>query len=349
MIRVLVVEDSPTVRELLVHILTSDPEIQVVGTAVDGGEAVQAVELYRPNVITMDIHMPTMDGFEATRRIMETRPTPIVIISGNRDVHEVEVAFQAMAAGALTLLERPRGFGHAEYEKTARACIQAVKLMSEVKVVKRWARPWREPSPAADRQASSLPQAASNIRLIAIGASTGGPNTIQTILAGLRKPAPVPIVIVQHMAPGFIHGLADWLTQSCGLPVHVAAQGERMIAGHTYLAPDQQHMGVTRDGCIVLNEKCAGDIVCPSVSFLFRSLVEAYGEQAVGVLLTGMGRDGAAELKQMKARGAVTIAQDGETAIVNGMPGEACRIGAATYVLAPPAIAATLTRLLGQG
>ncbi len=354
MIRVLVVEDSITVRDLLVHILTSDPAIQVVGMAADGEQAIEAVELYRPDVITMDIHMPSMDGFEATRRIMETRPTPIVIISGNRDVHEVETAFQAVQAGALTLLARPHGLGHPDYESSARACVQTVKLMSEVKVVKRWPRTREAVGSAAvqayracDIPASALVRqvpAGAVRRIVAIGASTGGPLTIQTILAGLARPFSLPIVIVQHMAPGFIQGLSDWLGSTCGLPVHLARPDELVLPGHVYLAPDGKQMGVSRDERIILASK-GQSIFAPSVSFLFQSIAESFGSQGVGILLTGMGRDGASELAQMRQAGALTIAQDAETAVINGMPGEAVKLDAARLVLPPSAIAAALNRL----
>lgn len=348
MIKVLVVEDSPAVREFLVHTLSSDAEIAVVGTAHDGAEALEAVERLQPDVITMDIHMPRMDGFEATRRIMETHPVPIVIVSGSSTVKEVATAFHAVEAGALTLVQRPAGIGHPEHEATAAELVRTVKLMSEVKVVKRWARSRRE----AAMPWTSVPEAVelkpvpAEIRLVAIGASTGGPLALQTILAGLPKDFPVPVLIVQHIAPGFTAGFGEWLEETCELPIHVATQGERIQPGHVYLAPDEVQMKVEREGWLGLASGEPENGLRPSVSFLFRSVARVYGPQAVGVLLTGMGRDGAQELKMMKDAGAVTIAQDKESSVVHGMPGEAINLGAATYVLSPTQMPAILTGLV---
>src|SRR5665811_2307336 len=198
MIKVLVVEDSPVVREFLVHILGADPGIQVIGTANDGEQALEAVARKRPDVITMDIHMPKLDGLEATRRIMETHPTPIVIVSGSTDPREVATTFRAMEAGAVAVLRRPAGIGHPDHEATVRELVQTVKLMSEVKVVRRWPRVRREisvpgpPEPVVGR-------APAGVKVVAIGASTGGPPVLQTILAGLPKDFPAPVLIVQHM------------------------------------------------------------------------------------------------------------------------------------------------------
>lgn len=347
MIKVMIVEDSPVVREFLVHVLSSDAELKVVGAIADGADAPEAAERLKPDVISMDIHMPQVDGFEATRRIMETSPVPIVIVSGSASVGEVATVFHAMEAGALALVRRPAGIGHPEHEATAAELVKTVKLMSEVKLVKRWARMRSEarvpamPAP----EAPALTPAHAEIRLVAMGASTGGPLALQTILAGLRSDFPVPVVIVQHIAPGFTDGFAEWLAESCGLSIHVANHGERILPGHVYLAPDGAQMRVENEGRLALSSDGPENGLRPSVSFLFRSVARVYGPQAVGVLLTGMGKDGAQELKMMRDAGAVTIAQDKESSVVHGMPGEAIGLGAATYVLPPgrmPAILASL-------
>ena len=347
MIRVLVVEDSPVVREFLVHILSSDAEIEVTGTASDGEEALAAVKRQRPDVITMDIHMPRMDGFEATRRIMETHPTPIVIVSGSSTAKEVTTAFRAIEAGALAVAQRPAGIGHPEHGNTAAELVRTVKLMSEVKVVKRWARLRREtrmPKSPVSTEVELKP-APAEIRLIAIGASTGGPLAIQTILSRLPRDFSVPVLIVQHIAAGFTSGFAEWLAQSCALPIHVATHRERILPGHVYVAPDGFQMKVENEGTLWLTSDEPENGLRPSVSYLFRSVASVYGSQAVGVLLTGMGKDGAQELKMMKEKGAVTIAQDRESSVVHGMPGEAIDLEAATYVLSPARIAGALARL----
>ncbi len=344
MIKVLVVEDSPVVREFLVHILGADPGIQVIGTANDGEQALEAVARKRPDVITMDIHMPKLDGLEATRRIMETHPTPIVIVSGSTDPREVATTFRAMEAGAVAVLRRPAGIGHPDHEATARDLVQTVKLMSEVKVIRRWPKAGRQPEvsrPAEARRA----QVEGKVKVIAIGASTGGPPVLQTILAALPGDFPVPVLIVQHMAAGFTQGFVQWLAQTSSLPVHLATHDETIRPGHVYVAPDEFQMRVERSGKIVLTKDEPENGLRPSVSYLLRSVAEVYGRDAVAGLLTGMGRDGAEELKRLKEKGAVTFAQDKDSSVVHGMPGEAIKLDAATLVLPPEKIAATLAGL----
>jgi two-component system chemotaxis response regulator CheB len=348
MIKVLVVEDSPVVREFLVHILNSDPEIQVIGTAKDGEEALKVVDEKKPDVITMDINMPRMDGFEATRRIMESYPTPIVIVSGNWDTKEVATTFRAIEAGALTGVRRPAGIGHPEHETTVKELLETVKLMSEVKVVRRWSRLRRQgPSivPSAESESKSVP---SKVRLVAMGASTGGPMVLQKILSELPKNFLSPLLIVQHMATGFIQGFVEWLAQSSSFPVRVAIHGELLLSGHAYVAPDGLHMGIGSGNRIALSHNEPENGLRPSVSYLFRSVIKTYGRNAIGVLLTGMGKDGAEELKLMKDSGSVTIVQDKESSVVHGMPGEAIGLGGATYVLPADKIAAALTHLVDR-
>ena len=345
MIKVLVVEDSAVAREFLVHILSSDPEIKVIGTPHNGEEALEALKASRPDVITMDIHMPKMDGFEATRKIMETSPTPIVIVTGSTDPREVGTTFRAVEAGALAVVPRPHGLRHPDYEATVKELIQTVKLMSEVKVVRRWNRVRRTPlAPSAEEIKGN--GYSSEIQIVAIGASTGGPIVLQTILSQLQKTFPVPLLVVQHIAAGFTEGFVEWLNQTSSLPVHLAADGEPILPGHAYVAPDGFQMGVKVKGRIALSQNACENGLRPSVSFLFRSLAEVYGETAVGVLLTGMGKDGAVELKLMKEQGAVTLVQDEESSVVFGMPGEAIKLAAATYVLSPEKIAAALQSLV---
>ncbi len=350
MIRVLVVEDTPVVREFLVHILSSDPAIRVVGTAGNGEEALEAVERNKPDLITMDIHMPKLNGLDATRRIMETHPTPIVIVSGSSNPKEVGWTFRALEAGALAAVPRPSGLGHPDHEATAAELLQTVKLMSEVKVVRRWARLRRDATPvaAAPPPEDKAPRAPGEASVVAMGASTGGPPALQKILSVLPPGFPAPVLVVQHISPGFIGGFAEWLQESCALPIHVPAQGEEILPGHVYLAPDGFHMRVEREGKLSLTKDPPENGHRPSVSCLFRSVADAFGEKAVGVLLTGMGKDGAEELKLMKDKGAITIAQDKESSVVHGMPGEAIEREAATYVLAPERIAAVLAGLVNQ-
>jgi two-component system chemotaxis response regulator CheB len=308
------------------------------------------VERVKPDIITMDIHMPKMNGLEASRRIMRTHPTPIVIVSGTWDPREATRTFHAMEAGALAVVARPEGMGHPNHADEAAQLIQTVKLMSEVKVVRRWDRPARGASVTTvlpPREVALKPMLV-EVKLVAMGASTGGPLALQTIFSDLPRDFSAPILVVQHMAAGFIEGFAEWIAQTSSLPVRVATQGEPLLPGHAYLAPDGFQMEVGAGGRISLTTDKPENGLRPSVSCLFRSVANTYGQNAVGVLLTGMGRDGAEELRLMKEKGAVTIAQDKESSIVHGMPGEAINLDAATYVLSPGRIAEVLAKFASK-
>lgn len=362
-IRVLVVDDSPVARDLLAYLLNADPCLQVVGVAIDGEQAVSAAQRLRPDVITMDIHLPRLDGFAATRRIMETCPTRILMVTATAAATEVAANFRTLEAGALTVLAKPRGPGHPDYQVDAAELIRTVKLMAEVPVVRRWKRVTKaaaaapatavaavapavstsNSASASVRTSSATTRAsASEVRLVAIGASTGGPLVLQTILSLLPRDFSAPIAVVQHISAGFTAGFIEWLHRTSGYPVRIPEHGELMLAGTAYFAPDGVHMLARRDGTVGLSDIALEHGMRPAVASLFRSVAAAYGPHAVGVLLTGMGRDGALELKQMRQAGALTIVQDKETAVVHGMPGEAIRLDAACYVLPPPEIAATL-------
>ena len=346
MIKVLIVEDSQVVREFLTYVLSSDPDIQVIGTASNGEEAIRAVQDKRPDIVTMDINMPKMDGFEATRIIMETTPTPIVIVSASWDPKEVQKTFRAMEVGALAAVGKPVGIAHPDYKDQAKELIQMVKLMSEVKVIRRRSHIKHGRSIPTGLVVSDLIPSTTAVKVIAIGASTGGPPVIETILSRLSKDSCAPLLIVQHIAPGFVQGFADWLANSCRIPVRIATRHEFPLPGHAYIAPDGVHMGMDTGGRIVFDESNPENGLRPAVSYLFRSVANVYGKNIVGVLLTGMGKDGAHELKMMKEKGAITIAQDEESCVVYGMPGEAVNLNAATYVLSPPKIAELLAGLL---
>jgi len=345
-IRVLIVDDSQVTRDLLTFILSSDPAIQVTGTAKDGKEAIQAVRDLKPDIVLMDLIMPVMGGLEATRSIMETTPTPIVIVSAVWSASEAKKSFQAMEAGALAALPKPVGISHPHYANLTKELIQTVKLMSEVKVFRK--RPQAEktavlPADVIFKQNAAMKK---NLKVVVIGASTGGPQAVKTVLSGLPKDFPAPVLIVQHIAAGFIQHFADWLAATTGLPVNLAAPGEYPLPGHAYLAPDAYQMGLSADGRIVLLPGSPADTLCPSVAFLFRSIAEVCPQNAVAVLLTGMGKDGARELKLLRDKGAVTIAQDRESSVIYGMPGEAVALAAASFVLPPEKIAEMLTGLV---
>lgn len=348
MIKVLVVDDSAVVRQHLKHLYEADGTMKVCGLAVNGREAVEMASGLKPDVISMDINMPVMNGMEATRLIMETTPIPIVIVSASYQKNDVEKSFLAIEAGAVAILGKPGGDSSAIGMTTNQDLLETIRLMSEIKVVRRWSRHNAAKRPAPEPAAISV-SGGHKIDIVAIGASTGGPPVIQTILAGLDSSFPAPVLIVQHIAKGFIGGLVDWLSQTTGMRVSIAQHNERAVAGRVYLAPDGMHLGIDGSSRIILSTAEPENGVRPSVSYLFRSAIYAFGKNTAGVLLTGMGKDGADELLAMHDAGGVTIAQDMETSVVFGMPGEAVRLGAADHVIAPDLIPSVLSRIARPG
>ena len=341
-IKVLIVEDSAVARMLLTEILNSDPRVQVLAAVPDGASALEFLHKARPDVVVMDIHMPGLNGYEATRLTMETHPLPIVICSATYDASDVANTFRALDAGALAVVAKPNGPGHPDFAASTAKLLEAVIVMSEVRVVKRW--PRHRHSGAATPPIPAPPAAGrKSFRVIAIGTSTGGPPALQTILAGLPRTLPVPILIVQHIAAGFLSGLVEWLTETTGFPVRIAQHEETVLPGHAYLAPDDYHMGISPAQRIVLSRQEPEGGLRPAVSYLFRSVATACGSHAMAVLLTGMGKDGARELKELRDLGATTLAQDAESSVVHGMPGEAIKLGGAVHVLPPERIAVALT------
>jgi two-component system chemotaxis response regulator CheB len=345
MIKVLIVEDSPVMQELLVYTLNSDPVFRIVGIASNGEEAIESVMKKHPDVIAMDCYMPKLDGQQATRIIMETNPTPVVIVTGSISAKDIAITFSLIEAGALAIVKKPHSVNHPEYKKDAYELIQTLKLMSEVKVVRRISHIPKEKVSSKPAIKKTI-KAESEIKIVVIGASTGGPLVLQKIISGLPGKVPVPLLIVQHISPGFVAGFIEWLENTTNFPLHIASQGEYPLPGHGYIAPDGCHMGVESGPRIILSAHAPENGLRPSVAFLFRTAANIFGSGAVGVLLTGMGRDGAEELKLMKDKGAVTIAQDEESSVVYGMPGEAKKLNAATYILSPEEISAALTSLI---
>ena len=319
MIRVLITDDSATSRELLSHILSSASDIQVVGEAVNGAEAVRLASSLRPSIILMDIHMPVMDGLAATQEIMMHTPTPIVLVSASTMVHETETAMQALRAGALTLLLKPAGPAASNHDQSCLHLINTVRAMADVKVV-RHHRSYSTPAslPLKKSLASRSP-----ISICAAATSTGGPPALQKLFSELPADFPVPVVVVQHIATGFTEGLAKWLDTSVPLTVKVAEMGERLRPGTIYLAREDYHLGVARDGTALLSKAAAIEGFRPAATYLFRSVAEVYGNRTLAVILTGMGRDGVEGLRDVRQSGGTIFAQDEASCVVYGMPGAA--------------------------
>ncbi len=331
MIRVLVAEDSPTARALLVAILSGDPEIEVVGEARDGREAVELTQSLRPDVVTMDVRMPRLDGFAATKEIMITAPTPIIIVTASFVAQEVETSLNALRAGALTVLTKPHGPQDPGFDEGARLLVATVKAMAQVKVVRHWRT--AAAAPAATERAPQRQGPAVRGRVVAVATSTGGPAALHRLFSALPADFPVPLLVVQHITPGFVQGLADWLNKAAGLRVKVAEDGEALAARTAYLAPDDRHLGVTEQGRVALSRSPPVGGFRPSGNFLFESAARAYGPAAVGVILTGMGDDGVEGLRALRRAGGYTLAQDEASSVVYGMPGAAAAAGAVEQVL----------------
>ncbi len=346
-LRVLVVEDSRVTRRLLVHIIEGDPEMAVVGEASDGNEAVMLAKRIQPDVILMDIALPKMDGMEATRAIMHESPTPIVLISADYRPGDSEKTFNALASGALTVLAKPQGPQSQRFADEVANLTMTLKLMSEVKLVRRRSPHASDVSPSPRAPATPRPQEA--VRVVAVAASTGGPAALATILAALPESIPIPILVVQHITNGFHKGLVDWLNSVTPLAVRLAEHGQWLHPGEVLVAPPDVHLGVSRGGRVSLSEDSPIRGHRPSATHLFRSVTQAFGAGAVGVVLTGMGDDGAAGLKSLKEAGGIVVAQDEESSVVYGMPREPAVLGIVDHVIPLDLMGPTLTHLLNGG
>lgn len=333
--RVLIVDDSPVLRQLLRAVMESDG-CEVV-EAEDGAAALRVLATWQPDVVSMDVHMPGMNGYETTTRILERYPIPVVVVTASADVHASETAIRALSAGALAVVEKPCGPWSRAFDTTTADLLRVLHSMAGVKVMRRL--PGTPPA-TSDRLAWQ-----GEAEVVAIGASAGGPVALKALFQELRADCPWPVLLVQHIAPGFMPSFRDWLAQVTPLQVKIAEDGEALRPATLYLAPDAVHLGVSRQRRIQLDagERCEG--MRPAVNYLFDRLADHLGGRVIAALLSGMGRDGAQALARLKTLGALTLVQDPLTALVDGMPRAAIASGGAGRVLAPEAMAALLNTL----
>ncbi len=339
-IRVVIADDSLVAREMLAQILASDSGIEVVGQAKDGLEAVDLVERLRPDLVTMDIHMPRLDGLKATEKIMAYTPTPILVVSSSVHGEGMGRAFDALDLGALEVIKKPEPRDWADLDRIGREVIRRIKVLANVRVITHI----RGRRAASTAPVVTIGSKASKA-IVAIGSSTGGPSALLAVLGRLPETLPVPIVVAQHIADGFVPGLVSWLDAGCRIQVKAAEEGMRVEPGTAYFAPTGMNMAM--DGAIVRFVKPRSDqLYIPSADTLFQSVAASYANRSIGVLLTGMGADGAEGLKLMRNAGANTIAQDEATCTVFGMPKAAIDIGAAERVMPINSIAEGIERFL---
>lgn len=341
-VRVLLADDSMTARTMMRSILESEDHIRIVGEAKNGVEAVEMTRELQPDIVLMDVHMPVMDGIDATKEIMARAPTPILIVSAATQ-RDVDLSLSATQAGALLALPKPDSPTSPRFEEQRAELVAMVRALSQVKVVRRWVDE-RRARPRAGRA-----RASGRIQVIAIAASTGGPAALRTVLMGLPSRVGVPIVIVQHIARDFTAGFARWLGDGLPLPVKLAGRDEPMEPGVVYVAPDNTHTGVTADRTICFSGEGPIGGFRPSATYLFASAARAFGADALGVVLTGMGSDGVQGLLELKRAGGYVIGQDEPSSVVYGMAQEAARVGAIDEMLPLDRIAPRLVELVREG
>lgn len=379
-IRVVVVDDSAVTRRVITELLQQDRLIRVVGTATNGREAIDVVQKLRPDIVTMDVRMPVMDGVATTEHLMAYCPTPILVLTASLAQHDVDFTFRMLGAGALEVIEKPSGSDPAALERAGRVLIRRVKVLARVKVVthlrgRRKAgessaavnqppravavaeSPSRRTAPALAsemarhsavqvvRQAIPGAPSALDFPLIVIGASTGGPRVVSQLLSGLPGDLPAAVLVVQHIAAGFSAGMAEWLAHSSKLPVRLAYEGQQLQPGQVLIAPDQRDLLLTPGGHVHLSENPLL-IQRPSIDISMQAAAEVFGRRAIGVLLTGMGRDGAYGMLTIKRAQGYTIAQDEASSTIFGMPRAAIQLGATCEVLPAADIAARLVQIV---
>lgn len=388
MIRVLIAEDSPVVQRVLVALLNDEKGINIVGVVGNGKDAVEMCRKMRPDLVTMDIFMPEMDGLEATRKIMKEFPTRIVIISSMVNSKDLRTSFEAMRSGAIEVVEKPHGLLSGNYSEVKAALIRVIRQMMAARPQNRFSwvsdKPWATPvsvtpvsqpsrlasvpkkqprigvktaparaevpAPIRDREHTQVGLVTSIPlgfvpKVVCIGGSTGAPAVLFDVLSSLSENFPLPIVVAQHIATGFVNGMVDWLDSSLAFDVKVAQRNDSLRPGLVLVAPDDCHLLLAPDNKVRLVAASEGELYTPSIDIFFESVADSYGPTALGIILSGMGRDGAQGLLKMRKMGAMTFGQNESSSVIYGMPKEAANLGAVVQEMSPPEMVTMLNKI----
>ena len=351
--KVVLVEDSPVALEILQRLLNSSSEIDIVGTARNGAEGLEVITRTQPDVICTDLFMENMDGLELTKRVMAEDPRPILVFSSFVQKADVDNVFRLLQAGAADVFPKPASNSASDYEKLKSALIAKIKVLSNMKVTQRQQKqPLTVPGKAIASGALSSNQppminVSSRVKAIAIGASTGGLQAIQKIVCNLPSNFPLPIICTVHVGTGILTGLVNWLSSDCPLRVKIAEVGESPAPGTVYFAPEKHNLELDVQGKFIYANCAETDKNCPSISAMFNSVASYYGRATVGVLLKGIGRDGAEGLRAIARAGGITVAQDDKGGAF-GMVKEAIALDAVQQVLAVEKMAAFLLKSVSE-
>ena len=350
MIKILIADDSKTIRFLLKKLFEKYKDVKVIAEAENGEEAIEKTIIHSPDIITMDIRMPVKNGFEATKEIMNVKPTPILVLSASVNSEDLNITFNAIRAGALDIVEKPKNLTDGISQEIETKIMQKVKLLSNKTLFENIIKIHKKIDSKSDEKifTGDIPRAKVRPNVIAIVASTGGPTALLKVLKPLPKDYPYPICIVQHINKGYTVGLVEWLNKELELDIKIPTKWEKLKPGTVYVAPDDYHMEVLKDRSIILNQNEAFHNLRPNGTVLLNSVANEFGKQAIGIVLTGMGADGAEGLLNMKKTGALTIAQDESSSVIFGMPKEAYDIGATDNLLSLEKIASFLSLLHQQ-
>jgi two-component system, chemotaxis family, protein-glutamate methylesterase/glutaminase len=347
LIKILIADDSKTIRFLLKKLFEKYSDVEVIAEAENGEEAIEKTIIHSPDIITMDIRMPIKNGFEATKEIMNVKPTPILVLSASVNSEDLNITFNAIRAGALDIVEKPKNLTDGITEEIESKIMQKIRLLSNKTLFENIIKIHKKIESKSDEKifTGDIPRAKTRPSIISIVSSTGGPTALLKILKPLQKHYPYPICIVQHINKGYTVGLVDWLNKELELKIKIAEKWEKMVPGTVYVAPDDHHMEVLRDRSIILNQNEPVSNLRPNGTILLNSVANEFGPHAVGIVLTGMGSDGSEGLLSMKKAGALTIAQDESSSVIFGMPKEAYDIGATDNLLSLEKIASFLSLL----